>query len=221
MHLLWNRYMRIWILEYHLIELRTIFVQGEDWVKLIKYHEGSAIVSCRDKIWKKMCFMYFILFLTKVIKTCLQQVISPCVFRTPTVSVNWNKSVSSFLLSTIILSKQEDILVNKVISLSESSLDQKKKKTFSESKRKLKINEFLSKHETIFRIGKKIFSISFHDCSVSLTGDDSSLRKIYVKSLIQNQGKKHRVPAYVDVHVALRIQIKLLYLSLSSLLIFK
>ena len=88
-------------------------------------------------------------------------------------------------------------------------------------RRKLKINEFLSKPETIFRIGKKIFSISFHDCSVSLTGDDSSLRKIYVKSLIQNQGKKHRVPAYVDVHVALRIQIKLLYLSLSSLLIFK
>ena len=130
-------------------------------------------------------------------------------------------SVSSFLLSTIILSTQEDILVNKVISLSESSLDQKKKKTFSESKRKLKINEFPSKHESIFRIGKKIFSISFHDCSVSLTGDDSSLRKIYVKSLIQNQGKKYRVPAYVDVHVALRIEIKLLYLSLSSLLIFK
>lgn len=131
-------------------------------------------------------------------------------------------SVSSFLLSTIILSTQEDILVNKVISLSESSLDQKKKKKkFSESKRKLKINEFPSKHETIFRIGKKIFSISFHDCSVSLTGDDSSLRKIYVKSLIQNQGKKYRVPAYVDVHVALRIEIKLLYLSLSSLLIFK
>ena len=128
MHLLWNRYMRIRILEYHLTELRNIFVEGEDWVKLIKYHEGSAIVSCRDKIWKKMCFMYFILFLTKVIKTCLQQVISPCVFRILTVSVNWNKDVSSFLLSTIILSKQEDILINKVISLSESSLDQKKKK---------------------------------------------------------------------------------------------
>ena len=128
MHLLWNRYMRIRILEYHLTELRNIFVEGEDWVKLIKYHEGSAIVSCRDKIWKKMCFMYFILFLTKVIKTCLQQVISPCVFRILTVSVNWNKDVSSFLLSTIILSKQEDILINKVISLSESSLDQKKKR---------------------------------------------------------------------------------------------
>ena len=59
MHLLWNRYMRIWILEYHLIELRNIFVQGEDWVKLIKYHEGSAIVSCRDKIWKKNVFHVF------------------------------------------------------------------------------------------------------------------------------------------------------------------
>ena len=58
---------------------------------------------------------------------------SPCVFRILTVSVNWNKDVSSFLLSTIILSKQEDILINKVISLSESSLDQKKKKTWEQS----------------------------------------------------------------------------------------
>ena len=64
--------------------------------------------------------MYFILFLTKVIKTCLQQVISPCVFRIPSVSVNWNKGVSNFLLSAMILSKQEDILVNKVTSLSEA-----------------------------------------------------------------------------------------------------
>lgn len=44
--------------------------------------------------------------------------------------MNWNKGISSFLIRTINLSKQEDILVNKITSLFESSLDQKKKKKF-------------------------------------------------------------------------------------------
>lgn len=39
--------------------------------------------------------------------------------------MSWNKGVSSFPISTINLSEQEDILVNKTTSLSESSLDQK------------------------------------------------------------------------------------------------
>lgn len=44
--------------------------------------------------------------------------------------MNWNKGISSFLIRTINLSKQEDILVNKITSLFESSLEQKKKKKF-------------------------------------------------------------------------------------------
>lgn len=40
--------------------------------------------------------------------------------------MNWNKGVSSFLISAINLSQQEGILVNRMTSLFESSLDQKK-----------------------------------------------------------------------------------------------
>lgn len=74
----------------------------------------------------KKCLMYFILFLTNVTKTFARSSLS-CVLRIPAILVKCNKGVvSSFLIRTWRLSKQEEVLLE-ILSLSESSLDQKTK----------------------------------------------------------------------------------------------
>lgn len=74
--------MRTEILELSVNRIEKYFCARERTDTLIPYHEGSAIVSCRQKFKKKKCFMYFILFLTKVIKMFATSYIPLC-FKNP------------------------------------------------------------------------------------------------------------------------------------------